>query len=276
MLLLLLFVLWLAKLLLLEQRSKLTHICWTMNSERATIASSSSSLASLSASKLFILFLFLLQVELINCYTIDLLLNDTKCLSCIRNVSSQFGSDVNKRCEGYYCGQYQLSYTYWAEAGKPGNNQGAKDYEKCARDKTCAEQTVRAYFKKFKRDCNHDGIIDCLDMAALHKGGPNSCSSDWFYKSRYWLAFNKTSCATGQPDEPTSSSSGGETTITRLELEDAANKASKVMRNQSLTPDCLDCICDAVSGCNTSVNNCNSGTVCGPFAISQAYWKDGK
>lgn len=188
---------------------------------------------------------------------------ETKCLACIRNVSSLMGIDTTKRCESYYCGQFQLSYTYWAEAGKPGNNQGSRDYEKCARDKSCAEQAVRSYFKKFKRDCNNDGLIDCLDMAALHKGGPASCASDWFYKSRYWLAFNKTSCMTNRE-------------ISKSDFGEQSNQPVRMMKNQTLTSECLDCICDAISGCNTGVNNCASGTVCGPFAISQAFWKDGK
>lgn len=180
--------------------------------------------------------------------------------------------DTSKRCEGYFCGQYQISYTYWAEAGKPGNNHGARDYEKCVRDKSCAEQTVRAYFKKFKRDCNNDGLIDCLDMAALHKGGPTSCSSDWFYKSRYWLNFNKTDCMTNRD----ATNEGSKSDLSELDNQSNSGHPIRLMKNQTLTSECLDCICDAVSGCNTSVNNCGSGTVCGPFAISQAYWKDGK
>lgn len=198
---------------------------------------------------------------------------EARCLSCIRNVSAQTGVDVQKRCsEGvYYCGQYQLSYTYWAEAGKPGNNNGGKDYEKCAKDRSCSEQAVRAYFKKFKRDCNNDGLIDCLDMAALHKGGPTSCSSDWIYKSKFWQAFNKTECIT-QRD----STDNQQLKSDQLDQPDSLSNGQRPMKNQSLTSECLDCICDAVSGCNTSVNNCGSGTVCGPFAISQAYWKDGR
>lgn len=194
-------------------------------------------------------------------------LQEARCLSCIKNVTSLMGIDVTKRCEGYYCGQYQLSYSYWAESGKPGNNQGARDYEKCARDKNCAEQAVKAYFKKFKKDCNSDGIIDCHDMAALHKAGPVSCTSDWFYKSRYWQAFNRTTCVTNR-DQPNE--------IIRMELEEQDRQPMREMKNQSLSQDCLDCICDAVSGCNTSLNNCGSGALCGPFAISQTYWKDGR
>lgn len=207
-------------------------------------------------------------------------LQETRCLSCIRNVSSLLsGVDTTKRCEGYLCGQYQISYSYWAESGKPGTSQGSRDYQKCARDRNCSEQAVRAYFKKFKRDCNGDSQIDCLDMAALHKGGPTSCSKDWFYTSRYWLAFNKTSCVT-QRNSPLDPS--GENLLADGQTAEIGATALRgpqsqpVMKNQSLSTECLDCICDAVSGCNTSVNNCNSGTVCGPFAISQAYWKDGR
>lgn len=180
------------------------------------------------------------------------------------------GIDTSKRCEGYYCGQYQISYTYWAEAGKPGNNQSSRDYEKCVRDRSCAEQAVKAYFRKFKRDCNNDGLVDCLDMAALHKAGPTSCSADWFYKSRYWQSFNKTTCVTDK-----------DAINAKETLEDQSGagvkaQSTRPMKNQTLTSECLDCICDAVSGCSLSVNNCGSGTVCGPFAISQAYWKDGR
>ena len=40
-----------------------------------------------------------------------------------------------------------------------------------------------------------------------------------------------------------------------------------------LTPKCLGCICEAISGCNTT-RMC-SGDVCGPFRITWAYWADG-
>lgn len=35
---------------------------------------------------------------------------------------------------------------------------------------------------------------------------------------------------------------------------------------------CLGCICEASSGCNTTLK-CN-GDVCGPFRITWAYWAD--
>ncbi|KAL1494955.1 hypothetical protein ABEB36_010455 [Hypothenemus hampei] len=39
-----------------------------------------------------------------------------------------------------------------------------------------------------------------------------------------------------------------------------------------VTQQCLGCICEAISGCNTT-NTC-SGDVCGPFRITWAYWAD--
>ncbi|CAH1183054.1 unnamed protein product [Ceutorhynchus assimilis] len=40
-----------------------------------------------------------------------------------------------------------------------------------------------------------------------------------------------------------------------------------------VTQQCLGCICEAISGCNTT--NVCSGDVCGPFRITWAYWADG-
>lgn len=42
--------------------------------------------------------------------------------------------------------------------------------------------------------------------------------------------------------------------------------------NLPVTQQCLGCICEAISGCNTT-NSC-SGDVCGPFRITWAYWAD--
>lgn len=40
----------------------------------------------------------------------------------------------------------------------------------------------------------------------------------------------------------------------------------------SISKICLGCICEAASGCNTTLG-CN-GDVCGPFRITWAYWAD--
>lgn len=39
-----------------------------------------------------------------------------------------------------------------------------------------------------------------------------------------------------------------------------------------VTQACLGCICEAISGCNTT--QVCSGDVCGPFRITWAYWSD--
>ncbi|XP_050308861.1 lysozyme-like [Anthonomus grandis grandis] len=39
-----------------------------------------------------------------------------------------------------------------------------------------------------------------------------------------------------------------------------------------VTQQCLGCICEAISGCNTTA--VCSGDVCGPFRITWAYWSD--
>ena len=40
-----------------------------------------------------------------------------------------------------------------------------------------------------------------------------------------------------------------------------------------MAKECLGCICDAASGCNTTIG-C-AGDVCGPFKITMNYWTDG-
>lgn len=213
--------------------------------------------------------LLLLQFGYYNCATASPdLFDESTCVSCIGSAIASLGIDTARKCEGYYCGRFQFSYTYWAEAGKPATLTGQRDFERCAREKQCSETTVKSYYKRFKKDCDSDKNLTCLDMAALHRGGSASCSSDWLYKSKYWQAFNRTQCVTGESNQ--ASSSTGE------ELANFMPPSHKIMKNESLTPDCLDCICEALSGCNSNTSStCGSGAVCGPFSISQAYWKDG-
>ena len=61
------------------------------------------------------------------------------------------------------------SNRYWSDAGKPGNTGRSDDFEHCLNDRNCAEVAVRGYMSKWKKDCNNDGVIDCLDFAAIHK-----------------------------------------------------------------------------------------------------------
>lgn len=97
---------------------------------------------------------------------------DRHCLDCICQASS--GCKKNIQCHNsgngqYYCGPYQISWAYWADAGKPGDAGFANDFEQCLVKKSCSEAAVRGYMKKYGNDCNGDGHVDCLDYAAIHK-----------------------------------------------------------------------------------------------------------
>ncbi|XP_062557977.1 lysozyme-like [Armigeres subalbatus] len=101
------------------------------------------------------------------------------CLRCICDASS--GCDPTVRCTGESCGMFRITWAYWADAGKPvlpgdvPESQGA--YANCANDPQCAASTVQGYMRKFGQDCNGDGIIDCLDHAAIHKLGGYGCKN---------------------------------------------------------------------------------------------------
>jgi len=105
---------------------------------------------------------------------------DDNCLGCICEASS--GCNLTVGCSaggGYYCGPFYLSWAYWADAGKfvlRGHDPEQKGaFEACANDPYCAAITVRSYMKKFQKDCNNDGHIECEDFARIHKLGGYSC-----------------------------------------------------------------------------------------------------
>ncbi|XP_074595709.1 uncharacterized protein LOC141850866 isoform X2 [Brevipalpus obovatus] len=120
-----------------------------------------------------------------------------QCLNCICQASS--GCDLSKKCHNagggaYFCGPYQISWSYWSDGNKPGYRGGPHDFENCLNDKQCAEQAVIGYMSKWARDCNDDGIVNCADYAAIHKAGPHSCNAQWLYESSYWKTFQSTQC----------------------------------------------------------------------------------
>lgn len=95
-------------------------------------------------------------------------------VSIFRFGQASSGCKTNIRCHNtgagqYYCGPYQVSWAYWADAGKPGYTGFSNDFENCLVERNCAEATVRGYMAKWAADCNGDGRIDCLDYAAIHK-----------------------------------------------------------------------------------------------------------
>lgn len=59
----------------------------------------------------------------------------------------------------------------------------------CLTNRQCADDAVRGYMAKWRKDCNEDGIVDCNDFAALHIAGPNSCNAQWFLDSQYYSDF---------------------------------------------------------------------------------------
>ena len=60
----------------------------------------------------------------------------------------------------------------------------------CARSLACASRAVRSYFARHARDCNADGVTDCIDVASIHVAGPDACNADWLFESRFWRSFS--------------------------------------------------------------------------------------
>jgi len=64
------------------------------------------------------------------------------------------GCDLTKKCHNagagaYFCGPFQISWSYWSDGNKPGFRGGAHDFENCLNDKQCAEQAVIGYMSKY-------------------------------------------------------------------------------------------------------------------------------
>ncbi|XP_015792393.1 proline-rich extensin-like protein EPR1 [Tetranychus urticae] len=118
---------------------------------------------------------------------------DPSCLQCICQASSN--CDINNlKCEtgsDYQtnCGPYQISRYYWEDGNAIGY-----DFETCTNLKACAERVIINYMKKYARDCNGDGVIDCVDYAAIHRMGADRCSDQSLYESEYWQVFSQTQC----------------------------------------------------------------------------------
>ena len=108
---------------------------------------------------------------------------DQYCLDCLCYAASK--CDLKHHCSGSVCGPYLISWGFWADGGKLGN-----DYVTCSRDKACSESTVQGYMNRWKTDCNGDGLIDCQDFAIIHQLGPTSCSSRSIIATSFWKEFD--------------------------------------------------------------------------------------
>ncbi|KAI1304090.1 hypothetical protein HDE_01844 [Halotydeus destructor] len=120
-----------------------------------------------------------------------------KCLDCICDASS--GCDATKQCHtaqngGYFCGAYQISWPYWADGGRLGDRGQPADFESCLNNKLCSEATIVGYMKKWAQDCNGDGVVNCIDYAAIHVTGGTNCRPDWLGRSSYWRKFSQSQC----------------------------------------------------------------------------------
>ncbi|KAJ6224487.1 hypothetical protein RDWZM_003032 [Blomia tropicalis] len=118
-----------------------------------------------------------------------------ECLECICHASSRCNPSigcVNGGSGKFICGPFQVDWEYWTEAGKPGNRadlSNLENFQMCLTNRQCADDAVRGYMAKWRKDCNEDGIVDCNDFAALHIAGPNSCNAQWFLDSQYYSDF---------------------------------------------------------------------------------------
>ncbi|GAB6028787.1 hypothetical protein CHUAL_004601 [Chamberlinius hualienensis] len=118
---------------------------------------------------------------------------DDLCLECICQASTGCQMKGCTIIDGLsFCGPYQISLGYWQDAGQPSvksANQSA--FEECAKDRICSEDTVKRYLIKYARNCNKDALLDCDDIARLHKAGPFACDSPDVEKTPYWQGFEQ-------------------------------------------------------------------------------------
>ncbi|XP_063709554.1 invertebrate-type lysozyme 3-like [Culicoides brevitarsis] len=100
------------------------------------------------------------------------------CLGCICEAMSE--CKLGTQCEGGVCGLFRLTWSYWADAGKPtlaGELPTSETaYANCANDPLCAATAVQGYMSKYgNKDCNGDGKIDCRDYMNTHYLGGYNC-----------------------------------------------------------------------------------------------------
>ncbi|XP_054714228.1 lysozyme-like [Uloborus diversus] len=116
---------------------------------------------------------------------------DQRCLDCICQASSN--CDESLKChnagQSYFCGPYVISWAYWHDGGRPGDKGRAHDFETCLNNKTCAEQAVKGYMRKYGQDCDRSGQINCYDFARIHKLGFGSCGGLEIQNTDYWEKF---------------------------------------------------------------------------------------
>uniref|UniRef100_A0A1I8N5P1 lysozyme n=1 Tax=Musca domestica TaxID=7370 RepID=A0A1I8N5P1_MUSDO len=111
-----------------------------------------------------------------------------KCLKCLCVTASDCRPVKCQTTDP--CGVYGISKLYWIDGGKQVvkdkrsmNNteeEEHNDYLRCVVNDACAKNTINSYLKRYRRDCNKDGVIDCADFISLHVFGPSGCTYQKF------------------------------------------------------------------------------------------------
>ncbi|XP_011505724.1 PREDICTED: lysozyme 2-like [Ceratosolen solmsi marchali] len=113
-----------------------------------------------------------------------------ECLGCICEAAS--GCNTTLGCTGDICGAFHITWGYWADAGKPTlpgvSNTDLNAYSSCANNVQCAGLIVEGYMKKYAKDCDNDGVINCNDYVRIHYLGASGCSGA--LESKYENAYN--------------------------------------------------------------------------------------
>lgn len=76
------------------------------------------------------------------------------------------------------------------------------DFETCLTNRTCAEEAVRGYMRKYGQDCDASAYVDCYDYARIHKLGFGQCSGDAILSTDYWEKFEICYGGDNQPYDP--------------------------------------------------------------------------
>ncbi|XP_055599146.1 lysozyme 2-like [Uranotaenia lowii] len=102
---------------------------------------------------------------------------DATCFRCICEPST--GCSPQLKCNRGYCGPFSISRAYWIDSGKVVKERDDADrwgaYEDCANEYECATAIITQYMEKYGKDCNNDGLVDCVDYAMLHINGGPTC-----------------------------------------------------------------------------------------------------
>ncbi|XP_046675156.1 lysozyme-like [Homalodisca vitripennis] len=100
----------------------------------------------------------------------DQLVSD-KCLYClcVANTNCNLGTGCTKD-EPQVCGPQAITKLYWIDCGELEDS-----YESCTNNLYCANECIENYMQRYKRDCDGNSEINCLDFAAIHRLGPSGC-----------------------------------------------------------------------------------------------------